>query len=139
MYLLDTNVVSELRKSRTGKANTGVVEWANSVSTPSLFLSSISVLELEIGVLLIERNDQTRGTLLRTWLDQQVMPAFENRVLTVDVAVARRCAGLQVPDRHSDRDALFAATALVHGFVVVTRNVSDFDTTGVELLNPWRS
>lgn len=138
MYLLDTNVVSELRKIRFGKANPGVVAWANGVSAPSLFLSPINVLELESGVLLLERRDPTQGALLRAWLDGQVMPAFAGRVLAIDTAVALRCAGLQVPDRRSYREALIAATALVHGLIVVTRNVRDFAGTGVEICNPWR-
>ncbi|NNM69186.1 MAG: type II toxin-antitoxin system VapC family toxin [Gallionella sp.] len=137
MYLLDTNVVSELRKAKAGKADKNVTAWADSVSATSLFLSVITVLELETGILLIERRDPTQGTVLRTWLDSHVLPAFSGRILAIDVAVAQRCAKLHVPDPRADRDSLIAATALVHGMTVVTRNVADFEPTGVEIFNPW--
>lgn len=138
MFVLDTNVVSELRKAKTGRADSGVVAWASGVPTSSLFLSAITLLELEHGVLLIERRDAAQGAVLRAWMDDHVLPAFDRRILPVDTRVALRTAALHVPDRRSDRDALIAATALVHGMTVVTRNVSDFAATGVELLDPWR-
>lgn len=137
MYLLDTNVVSELRKAGVGKADKNVTAWAVSVPVASLFLSAISILELETGILLIERRDPGRGAMLRSWLDGYVLSAFSGRILAVDTAVAQRCAKLHVPDPRTERDALIAATALVHGMVVVTRNVVDFDRVGVEILNPW--
>jgi len=137
MFVLDTNVVSELRKANTGKADANVVAWANSVPPASLFLSAISILELEMGILLIERRDQEQGKMLRNWLENQVLPTFEERILVVDTAVARQCARLHVPDPCSERDALIAATALVHGMTVVTRNVDDFKPTGIAILNPW--
>lgn len=136
MYLLDTNVVSELRKAKSGKANKKVTAWAKSVSAESLFLSAITILELETGILLIERRDPTQGALLRAWLDGHVLPAFSGRILAVDIAVAQRCAKLHVPDPRADRDALIAATALVHGMTVVTRNVADFEAARVEIFNP---
>ena len=139
MFLLDTNVVSELRKAKSGKADPGVVAWASAVPAGSLFLSAITVLELETGVLLLERRDPQQGALVRTWLDNHVMPAFAGRILAVDTAVALHCAKLHVPDRCSERDALIAATALVHGMTVVTRNVGDFERTGASLLNLWAS
>ena len=134
MYLLDTNVVSELRKK---KANTNVIDWATSVSSSQLFLSAISILEIETGILLLERKDPTQSAILKTWLNSHVLPAFSERILNVDVAVALRCAKLHVPDPRSDRDAIIAATGLVHGMTIVTRNISDFEHTGVEILNPW--
>ena len=137
MYLLDTNVVSELRKAKSGKADAKVIAWAASVSASSLFLSVVTVLELETGILLIERRDAAQGRVLRGWLEGQVLPAFMGRILPVDVAVAQCCAKLHVPDPKSDRDALIAATALVHGMTVITRNIADFQSAGVELLNPW--
>ena len=139
MYLLDTNVVSELRKAKTGKIHRRVKAWAKSVPATTLFLSSISILELEIGILLVERRDPVQGKLLRSWMDGHVLPTFEDRVLAVDTAVAQRCATLHVPNPRSDRDALIAATALVHGLTVVTRNVEDFEPTGVAILDPWQS
>ncbi|NOT67101.1 MAG: type II toxin-antitoxin system VapC family toxin [Methylophilaceae bacterium] len=137
MFVLDTNVVSELRKVRFGKADTNVTAWTESVDAADLFVSAITVLELELGVLSIERKDATQGAMLRSWLDQHVLPEFSGRTLPVDTAVAQRCARLHVPDKRGERDALIAATALVHGMTVVTRNVVDFKPTGVAILNPW--
>lgn len=139
MFVLDTNVVSELRKAKAGTADKKVVAWADSVATGRLFLSVITLLELETGVFLVERRDPAQGALLRTWLGSHVLPAFAGRMLAIDVAVAQRCARLHVPNRRSERDALIAATALVHGMTVVTRNVADFEPTGVAILNPWKN
>ncbi len=137
MYVLDTNVVSELRKVRLGKAEVNLTAWTDTVDAAELFVSAITILELELGVLSVERRDATQGALLRSWLEQHVLPEFSRRTLPVDTAVALRCARLHVPDRRGERDALIAATALVHGMTVVTRNVADFRPTGVALINPW--
>lgn len=137
MYVLDTNVVSELRKIRGGKADPNLAAWVENVDAADLFVSAITIMELELGVLSIERKDATQGAVLRTWLDQHVLPEFSGRTLPVDTAVAQRCARLHVPDKRSERDALIAATALVHGMAVVTRNVADFEPTGATILNPW--
>ena len=137
MFILDTNVVSELRKASAGKADVKVTAWATSVPATQMFLAAVSILELEMGVLSIERRDPTQGALLRSWMDHHVLTAFAGRVLPFEITVARRCAALHVPNRQSDRDAMIAATALVHSMTVVTRNVSDFASTGVTLLNPW--
>jgi predicted nucleic acid-binding protein len=137
MFVLDTNVVSELRKVRLGKADANVATWAQGVDAANLFVSAITILELELGVLLIERKDAAQSALLRAWLELQVLPEFAARTLPVDAAVAQRCARLHVPAKCGERDALIAATALVHGMTLVTRNVADFKPTGVALLNPW--
>ncbi len=137
MFVLDTNVVSELRKVRHGKADTNVTAWAESVDAADLFVSAITIMELELGVLTIERKDSVQGAMLRSWLEQHVLPEFSGRTLSVDTAVAQRCARLHVPDKCGERDALIAATALVHGMTVVTRNVADFRSTEVPLFNPW--
>ncbi len=137
MYLLDTNVVSELRKAK--KADRGVRMWAQGLPAASLYLCAISILELEIGILLIERRDRKQGAVLRAWMDGRVLPAFDGRILAIDTVVAQRCAALHVPSPRSDRDALIAATALVHGMTVVTRNVDHFQPTGVAVVNPWQS
>lgn len=136
MFLLDTNVISELR--RPDKADRNVVVWANAAPVANFFISVISILEIELGARLIERRDAEQGALLRAWVDGQVLTRFEGRILTIDTAVAQRCAQLHVPNPRAERDALIAATALVHGLTVVTRNVGDFEPTGVPLLNPWR-
>ena len=137
MYVLDTNVVSELRKVRLGKADANVTAWTESVDAADLFVSAITIMELELGVLSIERKDAKQGALLRAWLEQHVVPEFSSRTLPVDTAVAQRCARLHVPDKRSERDALIAATALVHGMAVVTRKVDDFKPTGVTVVSPW--
>ena len=124
-YLLDTNVVSELRRGR--RANARLKAWADSIEADRFHLSAISVLELELGVLSLERRDAAQGGLLRAWLEHKLLPHFADRIIAVDIAVARRCAQLHVPDRRSERDALIAATAPVHRLTVVTRNVRDFE------------
>lgn len=137
MYILDTNVVSELRKAK--KAHHNVKKWAQPLPSASLYISAISVLELEIVILLMERRDKEQGAILRTWMDRHVLPTFSGRILAIDTAVAQRCAALHVPNPRSDRDALIAATALVHGLTVVTRNVADFERMEVGVLNPWET
>lgn len=139
MFLLDTNVVSELRKARAGRADKNVTAWAAGASAASMFVSVITIQELEIGVLLAERRDPRQGTVLRQWLEQQVLPAFAERIIPVDTAVARRSAVLDVPDPRPVRDSLIAATALIHGLSVVTRNVADFEPMGTEIINPWHA
>ena len=108
----------------------------------SLYISVVSVLELEIGILLIERRVKEHGATLCAWMDGHVLPvspAFSGRILAIDTAVAQRCATLHVLNPRSDRDALIAATALVHGLTVATRNVLDFEGMEVGVLNPWES
>lgn len=135
MYLLDTNVISELR--RPDRADRHVVTWANAIPAANFFISVISILEIELGARLIERKDATQGAILRNWINGQVLARFEGRILAIDTVVAQRCAQLHVPNPRAERDALIAATALVHSLTVVTRNVGDFEPTGVPLLNPW--
>jgi hypothetical protein len=135
MFLLDTNVISELR--RPEKSDRNVIAWANTIPAASFFLSAISILEIELGALLIARKDTAQGAILRAWIDDQILPRFDGRILAVDAVVAQRCARLHVPDPRAERDALIAATAMVHGLTVVTRNVADFEPVGVALLNPW--
>lgn len=135
MFLLDTNVISELR--RPDKADRNVVAWSNAVPAANFFMSVISILEIELGARLIDRRDALQGTVLRAWINDQVLARFEGRILAIDTAVAQRCAQLHVSNPRAERDALIAATALVHGLTVVTRNVGDFEPTGVPLLNPW--
>jgi len=135
MFLLDTNVLSELR--RADRADSRVAAWARSVDHLQFYLSAITILEIEAGTLLLARRDVQQGLVLRTWIDEHVLPAFDDRVLAVDTVVAQRCAQLHVPDRRPERDALIAATALVHRLKLVTRNVADFEPMGVDLINPW--
>jgi predicted nucleic acid-binding protein len=135
MFVLDTNVVSELR--RPEKVNPKVAIWAGSIPISSIFLSAITILEIELGICSVERRDEAQGKILRSWLEDQVLRRFEGRILVVDIPVARRCARLHVPDPRGERDALIAATALVHGMTIVTRNAADFQPMRVPVLNPW--
>jgi toxin FitB len=137
MYVLDTNVVSELRKIRVGKADIHVAAWADSVDAADLYVSVITIQEIEMGILLLERREPQQGIIFRNWFNDQVLPVFTNRILSVDKVVALRSARLNVPNPRPVRDGLIAATALVHGMTVVTRNVADFESTGAAILNPW--
>ena len=137
MYLLDTNVLSELRKRRSGKISAAVEAWAGSVDQADMFLSVITIMEIELGIALLERRDTRQAGVLRLWLHDKVMPAFPGRILPVDTTIALRCARLHVPDTKSERDAWIAATGLVHDLTIVTRNVVDFAGTDVTLLDPW--
>jgi len=137
MFLLDTNVISELRKLGDGKTDGRVAAWISSRDAASFYISALTLMELEIGILRIERRDVGQGERLRTWMDRHVLPEFLERTLPVDSAVALKCARLHVPDPRAERDALIAATALVYGMTVVTGNVADFRTTGAEVVDPW--
>lgn len=135
MFILDTNVVSHLRLPF--KADHKVMTWANTTPFTDTYLSAITILELEVGTLLMERKDKAQGKVLRDWIDTLILPRYDGRILPVDTEVAQCCAGLHVPDPRAERDALIAATAIVHAMTVVTRNASDFAPTGVKVFNPW--
>ena len=138
MYVLDTNVISELRRIRLGRGNPGVTTWLEEVNPDELYLSAISIEELEIGVLLVERRDPAQGRILRKWLNFYILPEFSRRILPIDTSIVLRSAGFHVPNPHPVRDGLIAATALIHGMTVVTRNVVHFEATGAAVINPWR-
>ena len=135
--LLDTNVVSELRKVGDGRADGRVTAWISRHHAASFYISALTLMELEIGILRIERRDLAQGERLRLWMDRRVLPEFRERTLVVNSAVALKCARLHVPDPRAERDALIAATAMVHGMTVVTGNLADYEATGVALINPW--
>jgi predicted nucleic acid-binding protein len=134
MYLLDTNVISAFR--RPDRLPETVLVWAESADAGDSFLSAITVLEIEQGILARSRSDTVQGAILRAWFDDDVLPAFDGRILSFDAQIARKCAALHVPDPRPERDAMIAATAIIHGLTVVTRNVADFETL-VPFLNPW--
>ena len=134
-FLLDTNVVSELR--RLDRANPNVVAWATSVDAEDLYLSAVTLMEVELGAVQIARREPARGAELRAWIDDHLLRHFARRILAFDTAAALRCAALHVPDRKPERDAMIAATAFVHTLTVVTRNTRDFRSAGVKVLNPW--
>lgn len=137
MYILDTNVVSELR--RPEKADVNVLKWASRVAVAQFYLSAITVFEIERGIGLVARRNMAQAASLRQWFDGHILTTFDRRIFAIDVVVVMRCAKLHVPDPQSDRDSFIAATALVHGMSVVTRNTADFEKTGVTLINPWQS
>lgn len=137
-FLLDTNVISELRKAGDGRADNNVTAWVAEQDATAFLISAITILELERGVLSVQRRDPKQGGRLRKWLDDHVRPQFAGRILPIDDAIATRCAQLHIPDRRNEADALIAATALVHNLSVVTRNVKNFHETGLVVIDPWQ-
>jgi predicted nucleic acid-binding protein len=137
MFVLDTDVISELRKVRIGKADPRVVQWFLHRPLSSFHLSVVSVLEMRMGVVALSRKDPAQAAIYQKWLLHVLEAQPGPQLLPVDLAVAMRCADLHVPDPRGYRDALIAATALVHGMTVVTRNVKDFAPMGVAIVNPW--
>ncbi|HHX45794.1 MAG TPA: type II toxin-antitoxin system VapC family toxin [Brevibacterium sp.] len=136
MFLLDTNVISELRKPQ---ADPAVRAWILRRRPHDLYLSVVTVMEIELGIRRLERKDEIQGRRLRTWLEDEVLDLFSGRILAVDIKVAARAAALQVPDPRPERDCLLAATALVHDMEVVTRNVKDFLPMTSRVINPWET
>ena len=139
MYLLDTNVVSEIRKIQQGKADTHLSAWVRQIPANQMYISAITLLELETGIMRIERKDAAQGTTLRTWLEQQVKLTFRGRILPFDEYTTPICATMHTPDLKPMTDSLIAATAKQHGLTVVTRNVKDFIETGVKVFNPFEA
>jgi predicted nucleic acid-binding protein len=137
MYLLDTNVISELRNSRTRNAK--VFNWVAQADFDLQYISAVTLYELEIGTRLMERRDPTQGAGLRSWLEVHVRRSFQSRILPVSEQIVLLAATFHIPNPRNDRDALIAATAVIHGMSVVTRNVRDFEGTGVRIVNPWES
>ncbi len=137
MYLLDTNVISETRKVNTGRANSGVAHWTAKISEQDMFVSVITLMEIEQGILQLKRKDTAQAGLLRNWFENIVKPSFDNRILDIDRHVALLCASLHVPDKRSANDALIASTAIIHDLTLVTRNTVDFVNMPVRLLNPF--
>ena len=139
MYVLDTNVVSEIRKIGAGRADPNVASWVGAVAIEATYISVLTVYELELGIIRLEHRDPASGAVLRRWLDDDVRMAFDGRILGIDSTVARRAADLQLPRSVPVVDALIGATALVHGMAVVTRNVAHFTRfAGLEVMDPWR-
>lgn len=137
-YLLDTNVVSELRK-QPETVDPRVLAWSDGRAVEELFISVVTLTEIELGVARLERRDTRQGAVLRAWVEVGVLGGFSGRILPISIDVARRAAHLHVPDPRPERDAWIAATAAEQGMTVVTRNVADFELVGVPVLNPWLS
>jgi PIN family toxin-antitoxin system, toxin component len=138
MYLLDTNVLSEIRKISQGKAHPAVAAWAERVDFDRCYLSVITLLEIEQGILRVRhRSDEAQFARLENWLEGTVLPTFDTRILPVDRHTARVCARLHIPDRRPHNPALIAASAIRHGLTLVTRNTRDFADLQVPLFNPF--
>jgi len=135
-YLLDTNVVSELARTRPEPS---VVDWISSVADEALFLSVLTIGELRKGIESLPRG--SRRERLRTWLETELTGWFGDRLLAVDAAVADRWGRLvaEATSTPAAIDSLLAATALHHDLRLVTRNVKDFAFPGLEVVNPWKS
>jgi toxin FitB len=134
MYLLDTNVISELRKRR---GDHGVKQWVAKQNAVDLAISVVTIIEIETGILRKGRTDPDQARILTRWFEQSVLTGFADRILPLDLAAARRVASLHVPDQAPRHDALIAGTALARGLTVVTRNAPDFERAGIDHLNPW--
>lgn len=137
MFLLDTNVISELRKAGDGSADATVIAWLSSKDAADFYISAITVMEIERGILRGGHRNYEEETKLRIWVNRHIMPEFEGRILPIDTAVTLRCASFDLPDQYPERDAFIAATAHAHGMTVVTRDTDKYAPTGVSVLNPW--
>ncbi len=138
MFLLDTNVISELRKIYAHKADPNVTRWSERTPTGEMFLSVITIFELEMGIRRLERRDRSQANMFRNWLEGYLLNAFDGRIFPATIEIARVCAAYHVPDPAPFRDSFIAATAQVHNLILVTRNTSDFVRCGIPLLNPWQ-
>lgn len=138
-YILDTNVISEFRKAASDRCHPRVKDWVENVDPEEMYLSVITIMELEVGYLSLRRRDQLQALRVKAWISDYIPRVFRGRILVFDDAVALVCAGLHVPDKRPERDAIIAATALHYDLTVVTRNTRDFIGTGARLLNPWES
>ena len=135
MFILDTNAISDLRANKP-KQDAGLRAWAASQPAAAQYLTTITVLELEMGVLGLERRDPTQGAMLRAWMTG-VLASFRGRILPFSEKAALICAALNVPHLKPHRDSMSAAIALEHGFTVVTDNLADFAVPGLTTINPW--
>jgi predicted nucleic acid-binding protein len=135
-YLLDTNVVSALR---VRGRNPAVEAWAAAIPHQVLFVASLSIAEIELGIAVKERTDRAQGAVLRRWFEDRLLPGFAGRVLSFDLAAARILATYRVPDRAPLDDAVIAATAAAADLTVATPNTAHFAPLGVALVNPWET
>lgn len=136
MYLIDTNVLSEFRKLFTGRADQSFSRWFDGVAVEQLYVSVMTLFEIEYGILRLQRHDARQALVLSDWFEQ-AKAQMQGRIIDIDPAIALRCAALHIPDARSQRDSFIGATALVHGLTLLTRNIRDFQGMGIEIINPW--
>ena len=139
MFLLDTNIISEMRKVKSGKADSNVTAWLANQNSNSLYTSVIVMMELERGILGMERKDLVQGRALRIWFEHMTAAMLQGRILPIDEPTAEICARLHIPDKSPENDAWIAATAKQHGLTLATRNIKDFEHSGVKLINPFET
>ena len=132
MFLLDTDVLSALRRR---ERNPQVARWVENQRTVDLHISVVTVGEIERGIAQQQRDNPPFARRLALWLNR-ILSSYGDRILPVDIATARRWGQLTATIGHDSADLLIAATAMEHGFTVVTRNIRDFEPTGVAVLNP---
>ena len=138
MFLLDTNILSEIRKISQGRADPALAHWVQAIDFDRCHLCVITLLEIEQGILRVQhRGDEAQFLRLEKWLNDTVLPTFGTHILPIDAHTARICARLHVPDQRPYNDALIAACAIRHGLTLVTRNTRDFAALQVPLLNPF--
>ena len=137
MYLLDTNVISETRKIKSGKVNQGVLRWLNDKPTALLYTCEIVMMEIQRGILLIQRKDPVQAEYLQRWFDKTIIPRFENRVLTINKRATQLCASFHVPNPRHENDTWIASIAKANELILVTRNIKDFQDLPIKVINPF--
>lgn len=135
MYLLDTNIISATRRRMPDNAS--VFEWLATVDNTLIYTNAIVMMELERGILSMERKDKQQGKILRLWFEDTVKPSFAERILSITDKTAQICAKIHIPDHAPENDAWIASTAIEHRLILVTRNVADFKKIAVKLFNPF--
>ena len=137
MYLLDTNIVSELRKLETGKIHPQVYRWIKSNGFTHTYISAVTLAEIQTGILSLARKDKAQAASLDNWFTNRLLPAYRTKTLPVDTKVALIYAQLNVPNKRPINDAYIAATAIAHNLKLVTRNIQDFQGMPITLENPF--
>ena len=137
MYLLNTNIISELKKLDSGKIHPQVQRWAYSINLMQTKISVVSIIEIRTGILSLARKGQAQAASLDNWFTNRLLPAYRTRTLSVDTEVALICAQLHIPTKRPINDAYIAATAIAHNLTPVTRNVRDFQGLPLMLENPF--